>query len=73
MSYNSPVGLYGISWKNKKKEIVYKISIPFNAEAEFLILENQKIIKIETENGVYRTENNHVCLKSGDYKIIVRK
>ncbi len=70
--YLSAAGLYKSSWKHTKSKTIYSITIPFDAEAEFVLQEKADRIFINGEISEDLLRDKFVILTAGSYEIVVQ-
>lgn len=68
--YLSASGLYKSSWKREGNKVIHNITIPFDAEADFVVSSDGKIKTINNE--VVKAEIQSIILKAGNYEIVVQ-
>lgn len=73
LEYRSAAGTYRISWKNRKKTIQYRITVPFSAQAEFILPQGQQLKTVGSKDGELVGKGKKICLKSGTYQITAYK
>ena len=67
LSYESAAGLYQIHWTREETKVIYDITVPFNATAEFI---PESMIEIKEINGEKVLPSSSITLDHGNYKII---
>lgn len=71
--YCSAAGLYQSSWYWEEHQTTYKVTIPFNARANFILLENGNEVYINGEESRELAELSEILLDPGSYEIVVKK
>ncbi len=73
-SYQSASGKYESSWQHiDNHQIIFRVVIPFDAEAIFQIPEKYKLIRAKKEQDMDWTCEDVFLLTSGSYEIIIEK
>lgn len=70
--YLSASGLYKSSWRKMGNEIIYNITIPFDAKAEFVLPEKSDKVIINGEVSSDLTDNLSIILPAGIYEIVTQ-
>ncbi len=73
LEYRSAAGTYRISWKNRKNTIQYRITVPFSAQAVFILPQGQQFKTIRSKDGEPAGTGRKLYLKSGTYQITAYK
>jgi alpha-L-rhamnosidase len=68
--YLSAAGLYQCSWKREGEQVIYHISIPFDAQAELILPGKEN--KITINNQVTNVTGQPIYLETGHYEVIVQ-
>ena len=69
--YLSAAGTYKSSWEKTEDSMIYHVTVPFDAEAKFILHNSGQKITI---NGKYANElidKKEIVLSTGEYEIIV--
>lgn len=69
--YLSAAGLYRSSWKIEEDKTVYKVSVPFNAKAKFVLTDKGSQVLVNGEKSKELMEDSELVLYAGDYEIHV--
>ncbi|MDR3260201.1 MAG: glycoside hydrolase family 78 protein [Tannerella sp.] len=77
VTFQSPYGKIESTWERKKKDILYKVTVPANATADFYLPAGYKTGKVKLADGkmitLSETEKGIYKLVSGRYEIEIKK
>ncbi|MBE6564947.1 MAG: alfa-L-rhamnosidase RamA [Ruminococcaceae bacterium] len=68
-SYDSAAGRYESGWKREGDATVYTLTIPFDAQAEFVLPQKAERVTLNGKNCAELTEQGRVTLAAGVYEI----
>lgn len=74
LEYRSAAGTYRISWKNRKRTVQYRVTVPFSAQAVFILPPDQRFKTIRSrEGGELVGTGRKIRFTSGTYQITAYK
>lgn len=71
--YESASGTYRCGWKQEGDQITYQVEVPFDAEAEFIIEQGLKEVKVDQGTASLQAEEGKILLTAGKYKITAKR
>jgi hypothetical protein len=73
VTFQSPYGEIGSKWERKKKDVIYKVTIPPNATADFSVPSEYRLGKVRLSTGevisLSEKEADVYTLVAGSYEI----
>ena len=63
----------GWGWKQEGDQITYQVEVPFDAEAEFIIEQGLKEVKVDQGTASLQAEEGKILLTAGKYKITAKR
>ncbi len=70
--YNSAAGKYVSGWKKTDAGMEYEVTVPFDAEAEFVLVNGGSAVTVNGEACAVLAETGRVTLSAGSYVIAVK-
>jgi alpha-L-rhamnosidase len=69
--YNSAAGKYVSGWKKTETGMEYEVTVPFDAEAEFILEDRGSAVTLNGEPCAALAETGRITLPAGSYTVAV--